>query len=178
MPPGFVVARSADARSLSHLCINRSVHQSGVQREFYAESNVSVLLMQAYFALRATTNSGRVEAGCCATLMRRAAPWPETSSSALCAMEDKSSRHVRRVASRLPSPPLAPVTKRRLRGARKRPLRGLHELFPNSRFWTSKSEHPRITFRAVFAEQRRFRVPRRRLSNSGLPDPFGFRAIS
>ena len=51
------------------------------------------------FALRATTKSGRVEAGCCAALMRRAAPWPETAS-----------RHVRRVASRLPSPPLAPVT--------------------------------------------------------------------
>ena len=39
-------------------------------------------------AFRATTKSGRVEAGCCATLMRRAAPWPETSS-----------RHVRRVAA-------------------------------------------------------------------------------
>ena len=50
-------------------------------------------------ALRATTKSGRVEAGCCATLMRRAAPWPETSS-----------RHVRSVASRLSSPPLAPDT--------------------------------------------------------------------
>ena len=55
--------------------------------------------MLACLALRATTNNGRVEAGCCATLMRRAASWPETSS-----------RHVRRVASRLPSPPLASVT--------------------------------------------------------------------
>ena len=62
------------------------------------------------YALRATTKSGGVEAGCCATVMRRAAPWPETSSSALCATEDKSSRHVRRVASRLSSPPLAPDT--------------------------------------------------------------------
>ena len=64
--------------------------------------------MYACFALRATTKAGDVEAGCCATVMRRAALWLETSY-----------RHVRRVASRLSSPPLAPDTKRRLRGARK-----------------------------------------------------------
>ncbi len=46
--------------------------------------------MLGYLALRATTKSGGVEAGCCATLMLRDAPWLETSS-----------RHVRRVASRL-----------------------------------------------------------------------------
>ena len=82
-----------------------------VQRDIYAESNGSALSMLAYLALRATTKSGRFEAGCCATVMRRAAPWPETSFFALCATKDMPSRHVRRVASRLSSPPLAPGTK-------------------------------------------------------------------
>ena len=58
-------------------------------------------------ALRATTNAGRVEAGCCATLMRGVALGLETAS-----------RPVRRSASRLLSPPLAPGTKARLRETR------------------------------------------------------------
>ena len=70
-----------------------------VHRDIYAEASVSSTLMLGYRALRATTKAGSVEAGCCATLMRRAAPWLETSS-----------RHVRRVASRLSSPPLEPDT--------------------------------------------------------------------
>ena len=59
-------------------------------------------------ALRATTNAGRVEAGCCATLMRGVALELEHAS-----------RPVRRSASRLLSPPLAPDTKARLRETRK-----------------------------------------------------------
>ena len=64
-------------------------------------------------ALRATTNAGRVEAGCCATLMRGVALGLETAS-----------RPVRRSASRLLSPPLAPDTKARLRETRKDTKRG------------------------------------------------------
>ena len=51
-------------------------------------------------ALRATTKAGGIEAGCCATLMCRAALWLETSS-----------RHVLRATSRHMSSPLAPDTK-------------------------------------------------------------------
>ena len=48
-----------------------------------------------------------VETGCFATLMRYTAPGPETSSFAPCATEDKSSRTVCRIVSRLTAPPLA-----------------------------------------------------------------------
>ena len=95
---------------LTNVLIGDAPVMDGCNEDFM-QSQTSLHSLRWYvMALRATTKSGRVEAGCCATLMRRAAPWPETSSFALCAAEDKSSRHVRRVASRLPSPPLAPDT--------------------------------------------------------------------
>ena len=70
-----------------------------VQRVFYVEASVSSTFMPGCLALRATTKADAVEAGCCATLMRRVARWPETSS-----------HHVRHVTSRLLSPPLASDT--------------------------------------------------------------------